>query len=69
MTAPQEKAQSVSWFIETKSGLQTRRNFRSMEEIHVYQLVHGARNSQRQGQCSMKKRVHDQEHPRETSIV
>ena len=29
MTTPQEKAQCVSWFIETKSGVQTQRNYRS----------------------------------------
>ena len=29
MTTPQEKAQCVSWFIETKSDVQTWRNYRS----------------------------------------
>ena len=29
MTTPQEKAQCVSWFIETKSDVQTQRNYRS----------------------------------------
>ena len=29
MTTPQEKAQCVSWFIETKSNVQTQRNYRS----------------------------------------
>ena len=29
MTTRQEKAQCVSWFIETKSGVQTQRNYRS----------------------------------------
>ena len=29
MATPQEKAQCVSWFIETKLDLQTRRNFRT----------------------------------------
>ena len=29
MTTPQEKAQRVSWFIETKSDVQTQRNYRS----------------------------------------
>ena len=29
MTTPQEKAQCVSWFIETKSDVQTRQNYRS----------------------------------------
>ena len=29
MTTPQEKAQCVFWFIETKSDVQTQRNYRS----------------------------------------
>ena len=29
MTTPQEKAQCVSWFIDTKSDVQTQRNYRS----------------------------------------
>ena len=29
MATPQEKAQCVPWFIETKSDLQTQRNFRT----------------------------------------
>ena len=29
MTTSQEKAQCVSWFIETKSDVQTQRNYRS----------------------------------------
>ena len=29
MTTTQEKAQCVSWFIETKSDVQTQRNFRT----------------------------------------
>ena len=29
MTTPQEKAQCVSWFVETKSDVQTQRNYRS----------------------------------------
>ena len=29
MTTPQKKAQCVSWFIETKSDVQTQRNYRS----------------------------------------
>ena len=29
MTTPQEKAQCVSWFIETKSDVQTQQNYRS----------------------------------------
>ena len=29
MTTPQEKAQCVSWFIETKSGVQLQQNYRS----------------------------------------
>jgi len=30
MTTAQKKAQCVSWFIETKSDVQTQRNYRSM---------------------------------------
>ena len=29
MTTPQEKAQCISWFIETKSDFQTQRNYRA----------------------------------------
>ena len=29
MNTPQEKAQCISWFIETKSDVQTQRNYRS----------------------------------------
>ena len=29
MTAPEEEVQCVSWFIETKSDVQTQRNYRS----------------------------------------
>ena len=29
MTIPQEKAQCISWFIQTKSDVQTQRNYRS----------------------------------------
>ena len=29
MTTPQEKAQSVSWFIEAKSDVQTQQNYRT----------------------------------------
>ena len=29
MTTPQEKAQCVSWFVETKSDVQTQQNYRS----------------------------------------
>ena len=32
MTTPQEKAQCASWFIETKSDVQTQRNYRSKYE-------------------------------------
>ena len=38
MTTAQEKAQCVSWFIETKSDVQTQRNYRSMEETHHHVL-------------------------------
>ena len=32
MATPREKAQCVSWFIETESNLQTQRNFRTKYE-------------------------------------
>ena len=32
MVFPQEKAQSVSWFIETKSDVQTQRRYRAKNE-------------------------------------
>jgi len=38
MTTAQEKAQCVSWFIETKSDVQTQRNYRSMEKTHHHVL-------------------------------
>ena len=71
MTTPQEKAQCVSWFIETKSDVQTQRNYRSMEETHhyVFQFVYGTRNLWRQGQCSIQGGVGDQEHLKKTSSV
>ena len=72
MAAPQEKAQCVSWFIEIKSDLQTQRNFRTKygrDRRQVHQFVYGTRNLWRQGQCSIKRGVDDQEHLRKTSIV
>ena len=70
MATPQEKAQRVSWFIETESDLQTRRNFRTKYgRDHVHQFVHGTRNLWRQGYCSIKEGVDDQEQPRRTSTV
>ena len=43
----------------------------SMEDIHrhVHQFVHGTRNLWRQGQCSIKGGVDDQEHLKKTSIM
>ena len=73
MTTPQEKAQCVSWFIETKSNVQTQQNYRkvSMEETqhHILQFVYGTRNLWRQGQCSIRGRVGDQEYLKKTSSV
>ena len=72
MATPREKAQCVSWFIETKSDLRRLSETLelSMKEIHhyVHQFVHDTRNLWRQRQCSIKGRV-DQEHLRKTSIV
>ena len=71
MATPQEKAQCVSWFIKTKSDLQTHETSElSIEEIyrHVHQFVRGTRNLWRQRQCSTKGGVDDQEYRRKTSI-
>ena len=70
MITAQEKAQCVSWFIETKSNFQTQRNYRSMEETHhqVLQFVYGRRNLLRQGLCSMQGEG-DQEHLKKISSV
>ena len=57
MTAPQEKAQCVSWFIETKSDVQTQRKYRSKygrDPPSVLQFVYGTINLWRQGQCSIQ---------------
>ena len=72
MTTPQEKAQCVSWFIETKSDVQTQRNYRSKYgrdpssrlSIHLC-----TRNLWRQGQCSIQGGVGDQEHLKKISSV
>ena len=68
---PQEKAQCVSWFIETKSDVQTQRNYKSMEETHhnVLQFVYGTKNLWRQGQCLMQEGVGNQEHLKKASSV
>ena len=58
MTTAQEKAQCISWFIETKSDVQTQRNYRSNHH-HVLQFVYGTRNLWRQGQLSMQGGVGD----------
>ena len=68
MTTPQEKAQCVSWSIESKSDLQTRRNFRikygtdpsSRPLIRAWHK----RSMERQRQCSIMGGVDDQEHRR-----
>ena len=57
MVTPQEKAQCVSWFIETESDVETQRRYRTkMEKIHhhVLQFVDGTRILWRQGQCWMQ---------------
>ena len=54
MTTPQEKAQCVSWFIETKSNVQIQRNYRSKYErdaplrpLFMAQEIYGDRDSVR----------------------
>ena len=72
MTTPQEKEQCVSWFIETKSDVQTQQNYSSKygrTHHHVLQFVYGTRNLWRQGQCSIQGRVGDQEYLKKTSSV
>ena len=72
MTTPQGKAQCVSWFIETKSDVQSQQNYRTkLEETHhhVLQFVYGTRNLWRQGQCLMQGGVGNQEHLKKTSSV
>ena len=70
MTTPREKAQCLSWFIETQSDVQTQQNYRSMEETHhhVLQFVYCTRNLWRQGQCSIQ-RVGNQAHLKKTSSM
>ena len=72
MTTPQEKAQCVFWFIETKSDVHIQRNYKSKygrDSHHVLQFVYGTRNLWRQGQCSIQGGVGDQEHLKKTSSV
>ena len=72
MAISQVKAQCVSWFIQSKSDLQTERNFRTKYgrgPPSRHQFVRGTRNLWRQGQCSIKGGMNDQEHLRKTSIV
>ena len=72
MATPQEKAQCVSRFIETKSN---QRNLRTkyIEEIHrhVHQFVDGTKNLWRQEHIysSIKEGVDVQEHLRKISVV
>ena len=54
MVTSQEKAQCVSWFIETKSDVQTQRRYRTENgkiQRHVLQFVDGKKNLWRQGYC------------------
>ena len=57
MVTPQEKAQCVSWFIETNWTLRLSKGTGlRMEKIynHVLQFINGTRNLWRQGQCWMQ---------------
>ena len=72
MTTPQEKAQCVSWFIETKSDVQTQRHYRSKygrdpPSRPSIRLWH--KYLWRQGQCSIQGGVGDQEYLKKTSSV
>ena len=65
-----ERRHSVyHWFIEIEFRRLGETSKPSMEEIHrhVHRFVHGTRNLWRQGQCSIKGGVDDQQHPRKTS--
>ena len=42
MTTPQEKAQCASWFIETRSDVQTQRNYRSKYGRDLQQRISNA---------------------------
>ena len=71
MTTSQEKAQRVSWFIETKSDVQTQRNYRSKygrdppSRLSI-RLWH--KKFMETQQCSIQE-VGDQEHLKKTSSV
>ena len=72
MTTPQEKAQCVSWFIETKSDVQTQRNYRSkygrdLSSRPSIRLWH--KKFMEIGQCLIQRGVGDQEHLKKTSSV
>ena len=43
MSTPQEKAQCVSWYVETKSDIQAQRNFSLMSDfVSITQETHWA---------------------------
>ena len=73
MTTPQEKAQCVSWFIETKSDVQTQRNYRNKygrdpSSCPSIRLWH--KKCMETGiVCSIQGGVGDQEHLKKTSSV
>ena len=67
MTIPQEKAQCVSWFIKTKSDVQTQRNYTS--KYGRDPPLRPSIRLWRQGQCSIQGGVGDQEHLKKTSSV
>ena len=72
MTTSQEKAKCVSWFIETKSDVQTQRNYRSKygrdpPSRPSIRLWH--KKFMETGQCSIQGGVGDQEHLKKTSSV
>ena len=62
MSTPQEKAQCVSWFIETKSVIQAQRNLHaSMEESHLHDLPfeHGIKSLWRLVVCYRERELAD----------
>ena len=72
MTTPQEKEQCVFWFIETKSDVQTQRNYRSKygrDPPSRPSICLWHKKFMEQGQYSIQGGVGDQEHLKKTSSV
>lgn len=69
MAPPKEKAQCVSWFIETKLDVQTQRKYKVRKRSTTTSTNRAwPRKFMETSQCWIKKEVGDQEHLRKTSI-